>query len=202
MQLSSATLVRLLALGLLACDAGAHTPIITSPATATPVIAAPAPPRAALPSAAAPTPATPDAGAPDRRSDGRPGCRLERPALWTDGQVSWLGSCQGGFANGSGVIVNLAQGGEPERFYGRLEDGFLSLGVMKSSGGYLAGTWSRGTLVEKLADDVAQRNVVLDAFRTAAAAATAASKSAAKDGDARSSRSYIKQARLLRDQMD
>jgi hypothetical protein len=205
MALSSAELVRLLALGLsalvlLACDRGVGKQVATTAATAAPVTASPAPPAMLL-SADAPASGSADAGAGDTRSDGRPDCRFERPAVWTAGEVSWLGSCRGGFADGSGVLLNVDRG-EFERFYGRLQYGVLSLGVIESAGGYMAGTWSHGALSEALADDVAQRNILIDAFRAGAAAATAASTWVAKRGDAKSSRFYAKQARLMRDQMD
>lgn len=116
--------------------------------------------------------------------------------------MEWLGGCQKGFAEGSGVIVNVFDGAEPERFYGQLESGSPSIGVLQTSGGYMAGRWSHGNVVADLRDDVAQRNVVIDAFRAAENAATAASQSFAKKGDAEASSFYATQARLLRDQMD
>ncbi len=122
--------------------------------------------------------------------------------VWAGGQVTWLGSCQNGFADGNGVIVNVVEGAQPERFYGRLERGSPSAGVLQTDSGFLAGRWARGALAAALTDDVAQRNVVIDAFQVAAAAATAASKSFAQKKDAASSSFYAKQARLLEQQMD
>jgi hypothetical protein len=151
------------------------------------------------------SPATP-AGSPaavtDQRAEGRPDCRFERPSVWKGGRFSWLGSCRGGFANGSGVIVNEVEGMEPERFYGRVQNGYLRVGVLHTTGGYVAGNWANGAVAPAQADDVAQRNVTIAAFKAAAAAASAASKSAAQKADARSSRFYADQARVLRDQMD
>jgi hypothetical protein len=116
--------------------------------------------------------------------------------------VVWLGACQGGFAEGSGVIVNTVEGAEPERFYGRLESGSPSIGVLQTENGFVAGRWKHGAVVTALPDDVAQRNVLLDAFRAAADAATAVSKSLAKKADAEASRFYARQAGVLREQMD
>jgi hypothetical protein len=144
----------------------------------------------------------PDGGASDRRSDGQPDCHIERPAVWTAGRVSWLGSCSEGFADGIGVILNEVEGGEPERFYGRVDHGHLSVGVLQTASGYIAGTWVQGTRAVALPDDVAQRNVLISAFQAGATAATSVSQSFAKKSDAQSSRFYAKQAKLLRDQMD
>jgi hypothetical protein len=152
-------------------------------------------------SAAAPTLAD-KAG--DRRTAGRPGCRFERPGVWPvgSGSVSWIGGCRNGFADGSGVILEVVEGAEPERFYGRVRDGYLSVGVLQTPSGFMAGAWANGALANTLADDVAQRNTVIAAFRAAAKAATSLSKSFTKKADANSSRFYAKQAELLREQMD
>ncbi len=91
-------------------------------------------------------------------------------------------------------------GVEPRRFYGRVEDGHPSLGVLESYGGYKAGAWVRGAPAAPLDDGLAQRNVVIHAFDAAAAAATAVSQSFAKKRDAKSSSFYATQARRLRDQ--
>ena len=173
----------------LACDSNAGRRVAAAPAS-TPA-AAPGPVKTA------PPPPT----ARDNRTDGAPDCRFQRPAAWTGGQVSWLGACREGFAQGSGVLLDAVQGEEPERFYGLLEEGRLKLGVLQTGGGYVAGHWDQGAPAAELPDDVAQRNTVLDAFRAGAGAATSVSKSFAKK-DAKSSRFYAKQARLLREQMD
>ncbi|MDQ2668036.1 MAG: hypothetical protein M3Z05_18840 [Gemmatimonadota bacterium] len=138
----------------------------------------------------------------DRRTAGQPGCRFERPEVWAAGTVSWIGNCRSGFANDSGVIVMVVKGAEPERFYGRVQDGHLRVGVLQSPNGFMAGTWVNGALAAALADDVAQRNALIAAFRVAANAATSASNSLAKKGDATASRYYAKQAKLLHEQID
>jgi len=155
------------------------------------------PAKVAVASASAPPAATQD-----QPVDGQPSCRFQRPAVWVGGRAEWLGGCQKGFADGSGVIVNRVEGAEPERFYGQLESGSPSFGVLQTSGGFMAGRWHHGTLVAPLPDDMAQRNVLIDAFRVAADAATAASNAFAKKGDAESSKFYATQARTLDDQMD
>jgi hypothetical protein len=65
----------------------------------------------------------------------------------------------------------------------------------------MAGRWAHGSVAEALADDVAQRNVVIDAFRVAAAAAAAVSRSLPK-AEAEAKSYYARQARVLREQMD
>ncbi|MEP6834762.1 MAG: hypothetical protein ABJB74_15315 [Gemmatimonas sp.] len=54
----------------------------------------------------------------------------------------------------------------------------------------MAGSWVNGALAATLADDVAQRNALIAAFRVAANAATSVSKSLAKKGDANATRYY------------
>lgn len=142
------------------------------------------------------------AGSSDARSEGEPGCRFQRPEIWAGGRVAWLGACKNGFAQGSGVLINTVEGAEPERFYGQLDGGLQTIGVLQSENGFIAGRWNHGTVVPALPDDRAQRNVIIDAFQAAASAATAASKSFAKKSDAKASRFYAQQARLLREQMD
>jgi hypothetical protein len=138
----------------------------------------------------------------DPRSEGRSGCRFERPRAWTADDVTWLGRCRGGFADGSGVLLNAVKGQQGERFYGQLHQERLNVGVLQTGQGYVAGTWAGGVVAEKFADDMAQRNAIIVAFQAAADASTSVSKSFAKKGDVKASWFYAKQARSLRDQMD
>jgi len=169
--------------GCLACNSGTAKEVIAAPTT---------PPPAALPSS----------GASEPPYEGQPGCRFQRPAIGTGGRAEWLGGCHKGFAEGIGVIVYALEGAEPQRFYGQLESGSPSIGVLHTSGGFMAGRWNHGSVIADLPDGIAQRNVVIDAFRKAADAATAASRSFAKKGDADASRFYATQARNLDNQMD
>jgi hypothetical protein len=197
-------LLPLIFLGLLACNSGhdAAKPVPSALGNTAPENAAANEATGGAELAKASAAAVAAGAASDRRSDGQPGCRIERPAVWTTGSVSWLGNCRDGFADGSGVILNEVEGGEPERFYGRVERGHPSIGVLQTAGGYMAGTWAQGTRAMALADDVAQRNVLISAFQAAASAATLVSQSFAKKSDAKSSRFYAQQAKLLRHQMD
>lgn len=152
--------------------------------------------------AASPHPtASEDTSVGELRSDGEPGCRFQRPKFWGAGVLRWVGRCQKGFAEGPGVIVNEIEGLEPQRFYGHLVQGFLNIGVLDTVGGFMAGRWVNGVLAAQLPDDLAERNVAIEAFDVGAAAATAVSKSLAKK-DAKLSSFYAQQARNLREQMD
>lgn len=180
------TLLACLALaGRVACDSGASR-----------AVAAAAPGRPPAPTT------SPQRGASGPASDGHAGCRFQRPRLWTAGKTEWLGGCRQGLAEGSGVIVNRVEGAEPERFYGQLESGAPSIGVLHTAGGFMAGRWHDGALVAALPDDMAHRNVLIEAFRVAADAATATSKLLADKGDAAASSFYARQARTLSDQID
>jgi hypothetical protein len=99
------------------------------------------------------------------------------------------------------VIVNEAEDMETQRFYGRLVQGSLSIGVLDVGGGFMAGRWENGVLAAPLPDDVAERNIAIKAFDVGAAAATAVSKSLAKK-DAKASTFYAERARALQEQMD
>jgi len=172
--------------GCLACDSGATKLVVA------------APPEPASPSAAAHAQVSPSGSG----SEGQAACRFLRLQLWTAGRTEWLGGCHRGFAEGGGVIVNVVAGAQPERFYGQLDAGSPSVGVLHTAGGFMAGRWHGGVLVAALPDDMAQRNVLIEAFRVAADAAAATSKSFADKGNAEASSFYATQARLLRDQMD
>jgi hypothetical protein len=184
----------------IACDSGATNVAVVAPAGAPPTAAASPEAVTAPPASATPESARSESNEP--RSDGQAGCRFQRPEIWSDGRVDWLGDCQNGFAEGSGVIVNVVEGAQAERFYGHLDSGSPSVGVLQTDSGLMAGRWKHGAIVEPLPDDVAQRNVTLDAFRAAARAATAVSESFATKADAESSSFYARQARVLREQMD
>lgn len=196
--------------GCLACDPGAAKVVAAPPpaATHTPKAlsapALPSTPMAAasgnLPAAGPLTTASSDASSGELHSDGEPGCRFQRPKFWeAGGVVTWLGRCEKGFAQGLGVIVNVIEGMEPQHFYGRLARGFLSIGVLHTTGGFMAGRWENGVLAAELPNEVAARTI--EAFDVGAAAATASSKSLAKK-DVQASRFYAEEARKLREQMD
>ena len=177
--------------GCLACDSDSGGVTATSASGARP-------PAATTPG---PNP-SPQLGARDPRIEGEPGCRFRRLEVWAAGKVAWFGDCQKGFADGSGVIVNVVEGAQSERFYGRLDEGSPSIGVLQTENGFVAGRWEDGSIVAPLPDDVSQRNVMIEAFRKGSSGAAAASKFFTKNSDAEASRFYAAQARLLDEQMD
>jgi hypothetical protein len=199
--------------GCLACDSGA-TKVVAAPPAAAPAApdtlkAASAPaPASPLPAAAAanPPPANPppspgaEVPSGELRTDGAPDCRFQRPKFWAaEGAVTWLGSCKKGFAEGRGVIVDVVEGIEPQHFYGRLAQGFLSIGVLHTAAGFMSGRWENGVVIKESAETIAARTI--ESFDVAAAAATALSKSLAKK-DPKASRFYAEEARDLLEQMD
>jgi hypothetical protein len=194
--------------GCLACDSGAAKVVAVPPSAAPDTLkGASAPPSATpLPTAAAATPPpanpppTPSADVPtgELRTEGALDCRFQRPKVWGAGDtVTWLGSCKKGFAEGRGVLVLTAEGRELQRFYGRLERGFLKIGLIDSDNGCMPGSWENGAIVEDAPETVAARTI--EAFDVAAAAATALSKSLAKK-DPKASRFHAERARIFREQ--
>jgi hypothetical protein len=139
----------------LSCDSGASQTVVAAPPGASPAAVANREVVSTAPASAAPsspTPGTsPQSGASEPRFEGQPGCRFQRPEIWAGGQVTWLGDCQKGFAEGAGVIVNVVEGAPPERFYGHLDSGSPSLGVLQTESGFVAGRWNHGTVAA--ADD-------------------------------------------------
>ena len=143
-----------------------------------------------------------DPGPSDTRSYGAAMCRVEKPIAWKGGQISWIGGCATGHANGLGVLRSVVDGSAPELFAGSVKNGFLSNGVLITEGGYIAGNWKNGAVVQEGVDDQANRNVILAAFEIAAKAADAVSKVMAHRSNPEGSRFYAKIATRLRNQMD
>lgn len=143
-----------------------------------------------------------DVAAVDTRLYGVVNCRIEKPLAWNAGHISWLGKCESGYAHGSGVLRNMIDGAQTELFLGRVEQGYLRNGVLQTNGGYIAGRWKDGVVIEDDADDQAKRNAMLAAFEEAAKSADATSRTMARQSNAASSRFYAQLANRLRMQMD
>ena len=144
--------------------------------------------------------ATPLATEPNQsesRLAGRKDCQFAPPVEWLDSTLFWEGQCQAGKAHGQGVLRAYKKGAKTLLFFGNLVQGELSLGVIDTSEGYIAGQFSHG----KLVDDV-ERNVIIGAFRSASAAAKANSQRLKQEGNKKSAAFYLKKARELEQQMD
>jgi hypothetical protein len=128
---------------------------------------------------------------------GRKNCRFLPPADWHDGSISWIGPCQHGKAHGQGVMRSYRKGEPPLIFFGELQNGMPHLGVIEQSDGYLAGRFSGGAVMSH-----SERQEIIDAFRSASAAAKAYSAQLRRDGNASSAEFYLKKSRELSEQMD
>ncbi|MGJ0431195.1 hypothetical protein [Methylobacter sp.] len=128
---------------------------------------------------------------------GREDCKFIFPPEWQDRTVVWDGGCQNGKAHGQGVLRAYKDGLSTLLFLGNLEYGEISLGVIDCDDGYIAGQFSHGELLPDL-----DRNVVINAFRNAAAAAKTYSKRLERLGNQESASFYLKKADELEHQLD
>lgn len=128
---------------------------------------------------------------------GRKDCQFVPPAGWHDRVIIWDGACQSGKAHGQGVLRAYQKHTTTLIFFGNLEHGELSLGVIDNGEGYIAGQFSQGRLLPD-----AERNVIIHAFRNASAAAKAYSQRLIQAGNKLSAAFYLKKAEELDQQMD
>jgi hypothetical protein len=143
------------------------------------------------------TPVAMELGQADLHLVGRKGCQFVPPVEWLDSTVIWEGACQSGKAHGQGVLRSYKKGASTLLFFGNLEQGELTLGVIDSSEGYIAGQFSHGKLVENV-----ERNIIIRAFSNASAAAKAYSQHLKLEGNEKSAGFYLKKAQELEQQMD
>lgn len=184
---------------LIAC-AGESPPTSARTETPTAPLVAPGPP-----------PAERSAEPRDARTHGAAGCRVEIPRTRNAGTITWLGPCDAGYAHGLGVLRKTAEGAPTELFLGEVANGYLRSGVIPTDGGYIAGRWTEGAIVEAdgaLEGEAVDDGVDLAAHRTgtafddAARAAETTSQRMAERSNAASSRFYAQLAEQLRTQMD
>lgn len=128
---------------------------------------------------------------------GRKDCQFVRPSQWGGRTLSWDGHCQAGKAHGLGVLRAYRQGDETIVFYGKMEQGEMALGVVEGRDGYQAGRFSDGSLVPEQ-----QREVIINAFDLASAAARAFSQRLRKADNAVSAAYYLRKSQELARQMD
>lgn len=126
-------------------------------------------------------------------------CQFFPPVEFRGSTVLWHGPCLASMAHGQGVLRAYKKGASTQFFFGNLEHGELRLGVLEVPDGYLAGQFAQGKLQPGAEAD---RNVVIDAFRKASAAAKAYSQHLEKIGNNASATFYRKKAEQLAQQMD
>ncbi|EXI64489.1 MAG: hypothetical protein AW08_03678 [Candidatus Accumulibacter adjunctus] len=128
---------------------------------------------------------------------GRKDCQFARPPQWGERTLSWDGHCQAGRAHGLGVLRAYRKGDETIVFYGRMEQGEMALGVIESRDGYQAGRFSDGTVMPEQ-----PREVIINAFDQASAAARAFSQRLRKADNEVSAAYYLRKSQELARQMD
>lgn len=124
-------------------------------------------------------------------------CRHGVPAGMPALDVRWSGACVAGLAEGRGTLRAYEGGKVVQIFYGRLEAGQPVLGVIDLDGGFRAGRFAAGQVV-----DEGDRDTLIQAFDEAAAAARQMAARFLKAGNAASARFYRYKARQLSQQMD
>jgi hypothetical protein len=143
-----------------------------------------------------------EAGA-DRRTQGTAHCRVEAPAEWVSGRITWIGECKNGYADGLGALRQTIKGMAPELFLGRVDQGKLVSGVLaREQGSYTAGRWEGGSAKGASDGGDVDRNTLIAGFEDGAKAADAISRSMKKQSKAESARFYARLAKKLRSQMD
>lgn len=125
------------------------------------------------------------------------GCIVHTPKGWERQPVKWVGGCKNTYANGLGVLNRYENDKIAESFYGKMESGSLSLGVIDSDTGYIAGKFKDGML-----EHASDRNTIIKAFETASRAASELSNRYNQEGDKTSAQFYRRQSEKLAQQMD
>ena len=143
------------------------------------------------------TPLTANAEQSEKNWGGPRDCRVSPPAEWKGRTLSWEGACREGKAYGEGVLRGYKKGGNTLIFFGAIENGELSLGVIEEPNGYIAGKFNEGKLISD-----SDRDTIVAAFRKASAAARTFSEKLKVNGNKQSSEFYLKKADELDQQMD
>ena len=130
----------------------------------------------------------------------RENCRFIAPDSWNQTQTHWEGKCSAGYAEGLGVLKefkDLKNYKIKRFFFGRIEHGDITIGVIDQKDGYTAGKFRQGRFMPS-----DERQDTIDAFRQAELAAQQIAHQFRKAGNAKSARFYQAKARVLREQMD
>jgi len=124
-------------------------------------------------------------------------CRYAIPDGMPELDLRWSGSCRAGLAQGRGTLRAYEGGKVVQVFYGRIEAGQPVLGVIDLDGGFRAGRFEGGKVVND-----GDRDTLIKAFDEAAAAARQMAAGYRKAGNAASFRFYRDKATQLSRQMD
>ena len=124
-------------------------------------------------------------------------CGFVSPPGWEKARIVWFGLCVDGRAEGAGVLRAYTGGKPGNAFFGRMAHGVMASGVMETDGGFAAGRFENGKAIET--DD---RQTLIDAFRTGAEAARAASALFMQQKNPSSAKFYADKAEQLSRQMD
>ena len=124
-------------------------------------------------------------------------CRFVAPEGLPVRDVRWSGSCRAGLAQGRGTLRSYEGGRVARVFYGSFDGGQPVLGVIEQDGGFLAGRFEAGKIVNN-----GERNTLIKAFEEASAAARQMAEVYRRAGNAASARYYQEKAKQFLLQMD
>jgi hypothetical protein len=127
-------------------------------------------------------------------------CSISSPEGWEQSAMRWDGPCPGGVADGLGVLKEYSGKNVTRTFYGLVKNGEVKFGVIEEEGGYRAGNFEHGRVVES--DDLQIPQITRSAFDKAADAAKEAAKRFEKAGNKSSAQFYRAKAEHLREVMD
>lgn len=132
------------------------------------------------------------------QKDGRDNtCAFDIPKGWEKQPIAWIGGCKNARAEGYGALNRFENDEIVETFYGRVEGGSLSLGVIEGKTGAIAGRFKNGTPERDDGDDTEK-----NAYEAASRAARELADLYARKGDKVSAQSYKDQARKFLDRAE
>jgi hypothetical protein len=124
-------------------------------------------------------------------------CRAVVPAGWPASDLRWSGDCRDGLAQGRGVLRVYAGGQLRGSYFGRVAAGQPQLGVIERPDGFVAGRFEAGRVLQD-----GDRNILIEAFDEASAAARQLAGVYRQAGNGASSRYYENKAEQLARQLD
>jgi len=124
-------------------------------------------------------------------------CRFAIPDGWNRLSLKWEGGCSGGKADGKGALRATLNGNVDRMFFGSMLAGDLSLGVVETPDGFIAGKFKNGRVI-----DTSEPSEIGKAFEEASAAAQVVSEHFKKLGKTASANFYAEKAKKLANQME